>query len=162
MKGMGLCPAVLGLALVIGQAWAVDEDVDEGAAPAVACEQRPYSILITIKNVKSSKGLITVDLHGDDPDKWLKKGARLARVRVPAVAGETKVCMPVEKAGTYAFALYHDRDANMKLNKNWIGLPSEPYGVSNDAPIRLGPPSHKDAAMQVTGPQTPATVTLHE
>lgn len=156
-----LCVAVLGLG--VASAHAAQEDVEDAAPkPEVACEQRPYSFLITVKNVKSSKGLVTVDLHDDNPDTWLKKGARLGRVRVPAVEGETKICLPVEKPGTYAFALYHDRDGNKKLNKNWIGLPSEPYGVSNDAPIRLGPPSHKDAALQVTGPLTVAVVTLHD
>jgi uncharacterized protein (DUF2141 family) len=128
--------------------------------PAVPCDQLPYSIALTVKGVKSSQGIVTVDLHNDEPAKWLSKGGRVGRVRVPAAQGETRVCIPVSKPGTYAFALYHDKDANLKLNKNWIGLPSEPFGVSNDAPIRLGPPSLKDASLQVTGPATPATVTL--
>lgn len=139
-------------------------DDDQPATQAVAaetpCEQLPFSILVTVKNVKSEKGIITLDLHGDDPDRWLKKGGRVGRVRVPARAPETKICVPVEKPGTYAFALYHDKDHNLKLNKTWIGLPDEPYGVSNDAPIRLGPPSFKDASLQVTGPLTPETVNL--
>jgi uncharacterized protein (DUF2141 family) len=140
---------------------ALAEDVPSAdAPPAVACDQLPYSIALIVKNIRSSKGIVTVDLHNDDPTKWLSKGGRVGRVRVPAVEGETKICIPVAKSGTYAFALYHDKDANLKLNKNWIGLPSEPFGVSNDAPIRLGPPSLKDASLQVTGPATPATVTL--
>jgi uncharacterized protein (DUF2141 family) len=158
-----LSVAVLGFGLVCGGASAVDDEPQGGVVKSTGpCEQAPYSIAITVKNVKSAKGLITVDLHGDDPDSWLRKGARLHRVRVPTVQGETKVCMPVEKPGTYAFALYHDKDANRKLNKNWIGLPSEPYGVSNDPPIRMGPPSYKDAAIQVTGPLTAATVHLSD
>ncbi|MBL8645338.1 MAG: DUF2141 domain-containing protein [Rhodospirillaceae bacterium] len=145
--------------------------VADAAAPAPApaaqasadtpCEERDYSVLITVKNVKSDKGVITVDLHGDDPSRWLKKGGRIGRVRVPAVPGETKICMPVEHAGTYAFALYHDKDHNLKLNKTWIGLPDEPFAVSNDAPIRLGPPSFKDASFQITGPLTPESVELN-
>jgi uncharacterized protein (DUF2141 family) len=70
------------------------------------------------------------------------------------------VCIPVDKPGVYALALYHDKDANTKLNKTWIGLPSEPFGVSNDAAIRLGPPKHADAAFAVAGPATPVTVNL--
>jgi len=149
-------------AIVVSMLWAfsaaAEDDVPSAADPS--CDQRPFSIQVTVKNVKSAKGLITIDLHDDDADKWLKKGGRVGRVRVPAQQGQTVVCVPVDRAGKYAFALYHDKDANLKLNKNWIGLPSEPYGVSNDAPIRMGPPSHKDAALQVTGPLTPATVTL--
>jgi uncharacterized protein (DUF2141 family) len=137
-----------------------DGPVTASAESIAACAQLPFSIQLTVKNVKSAKGIVTVDLHNDDADRWLKKSGRIGRVRVPALEGETRICIPVDHAGTYAFALYHDRDANLKLNKNWIGLPSEPFGVSNNAPIRLGPPSLKDASLQVTGPLTAATVTL--
>jgi uncharacterized protein (DUF2141 family) len=155
-------------ALFVGAALAVltpfsahAEDIPAAdAPPTVPCDQLAYSIALTVKGVKSSQGIVTVDLHNDDPDKWLSKGGRVGRVRAPAMEGETRICIPVSKPGTYAFALYHDKDANLKLNKNWIGLPSEPFGVSNDAPIRLGPPSLKDASLQVTGPAAPATVTL--
>jgi uncharacterized protein (DUF2141 family) len=161
-------PRILSLALAaltvsLAPARADDEAPSQSAAvpPGEAsCEQRPYSILLTVNNVKSAKGIITVDVHGEDPERWLKKGGRIGRVRVPASKGQTVICVPIERAGTYALALYHDKDHNLKLNKNWIGLPSEPFAVSNDAPIRLGPPSFKDAAFPVEGPLTPATVTL--
>lgn len=134
--------------------------VQSRAASDTGCEQHPYSILISLKNVKDDRGTITVDLHGDDPAKFLKSGAKLARIRVPAAKGEMKICMPVDKPGVYAVALYQDRDNDHKLDKTWIGLPSEPYGVSRDAPIHGGPPKLKDAAFEVTGAHTPVTVTL--
>ncbi len=134
------------------------------AAPALAddaaCDESLYSILIAVKNIKNDKGQITVDLHGDNPATFLKSGAKLARVRVPAVKGEMHICMPVKKPGIYAIALYHDRNGNEKLDKTWIGLPAEPYGVSRDAPARGGPPKHKEAAFEVKGPKTPMAVTL--
>lgn len=36
------------------------------------------------------------------------------------------------KAGSYIIAVYQDLDLNEKLNKNWFGLPVEPYGFSNN------------------------------
>jgi uncharacterized protein (DUF2141 family) len=149
----------------LSPSFAIDAEPEVDVKPAstdTPCEQLPFSVLVTVKNVKSDKGIITLDLHGDDPERWLKKGGRIGRVRVPAQAGDMKICVPVPKAGTYAFALYHDKDHNLKLNKTWIGLPDEPYGVSNDAPIRLGPPSYKDASFKVTGPLTPETVNLSD
>ncbi len=148
-----------------GPAFAIDAEPETEAKPVstdTPCEQLPFSILVTVKGVTSDKGIVTLDLHGDDPDRWLKKGGRVGRVRVPAKAGDMNICVPVNKAGTYAFALYHDKDHNLKLNKTWIGLPDEPYAVSNDAPIRLGPPSFKDASFKVTGALTPAVVHLSD
>lgn len=156
-----LAAGVISFSAAMAPAQAVDEAEAKPVSTETACEDRPFSVLVTVKNVRSDKGIITVDVHGDDPDRWLKKGGRVGRVRVPAVPGETKICVPVDKAGTYAFALYHDKDHNLKLNKTWIGLPDEPYAVSNDAPIRMGPPSYKDASFKVTGPLTPETVTLN-
>jgi uncharacterized protein (DUF2141 family) len=136
--------------------------LSEGAAQGPPCESQPYSILVWVKNIKDDRGTITIDLHGDDPEKFLKSGAKLARLRFPTRAGDMKICVPVEKPGVYAIALYQDRDSNLKLDKTWIGLPSEPFGVSRDAPLRMAPPKHKEAAFEVAGPLTPVTVTLRK
>jgi uncharacterized protein (DUF2141 family) len=140
--------------------WAADGPLD--GVDQNTCREFPYSILVHLKNVRDDKGTITIDLHGDDPEKFLKSGAKLLRMRVPAVAGDMDICVPVDKPGIYAFALYQDRDSNLKLDKTWIGLPAEPFGVSRDAPIRMAPPKHKDAAFDVSGPLTPVTVTLRK
>ncbi len=133
---------------------------DDPAVNQAACETHPYSIQITVQNVKEAVGTITVDVHDDDPEKFLKSGGKLARIRVPAQQGETTFCAAVPKAGIYALALYHDRNGNMKLDKTWIGLPSEPFALSNNPPKRLAMPRHKDSAFEVNGPRTPVVVEL--
>ena len=47
--------------------------------------------------------------------------------------------------GEYAALAYHDEDQNKKINTNFLGLPSEGYGASQNAPSSFGPPSFKDA-----------------
>jgi uncharacterized protein (DUF2141 family) len=151
---------------VVGRAALADDDGAAADALAVAttdlpCAQRPFSILLTVRNVKNDRGTITVDLHGDDPERWKKKGGKLARLRFPAAAGETQVCVPVDGPGRYALAVYHDRDGDGKFDKTWIGLPDEPYGLSNDAPARLGNPRYEDVSFEVSGPQAPVFTTLN-
>jgi uncharacterized protein (DUF2141 family) len=53
--------------------------------------------------------------------------------------------------GTYVISLFHDKDENEELNTNWIGMPREPFGFSNDAKGRMGPPKFKDASFVVEG-----------
>ncbi|MCB2108162.1 MAG: DUF2141 domain-containing protein [Rhodobacteraceae bacterium] len=125
-----------------------------------ACRDLPFSIGLTVKNIKKAKGVVTIDLHGGDPERFMKKGAKLARLRYPAGDGEMTVCVPVEQAGRYAIVLYHDRDGDGKFDKTWIGLPDEPYGLSNDAPPRLGKPRYDEVSFEVTGPMTPVVATL--
>ena len=51
--------------------------------------------------------------------------------------------------GTYAVAVFQDIDRNKDLKTNFIGLPQEPIGFSNDARIRFGPPSFNDAQFKI-------------
>jgi uncharacterized protein (DUF2141 family) len=53
------------------------------------------------------------------------------------------------KPGTYAVKVFHDINSDRKLNTSWVGWPQEPYGFSNDAPVSMGPPSFKAAAVTV-------------
>lgn len=41
--------------------------------------------------------------------------------------------------GDYAIAVYHDKNMNGKLDTNFLGIPKERYGFSNNARRRFGP-----------------------
>lgn len=153
--------ALLFLAAPAFAAVTVDgEDIEPPAMAEQPCHARPYSVLITVQNVKEGRGLITADMHDNNPERWLKGGQHLVRVRVPAVKGETKMCVPVAEPGTYAIAIYHDKNANRHFDKNFLGLPSEPYGISNNPPINFGPPSLEASAFKVDGALVPISIRL--
>ena len=159
-----LTTVVLSVAL-FGSApvWAAvvgDEDIEPSAMAEMPCREQPFSVLVTVSNVKDAKGLITADLHDDDPARWLKGGQHLARVRVPAVRGETSLCVPVPKAGTYAIAVYHDRNGNRLFDKGMFGIPAEPYGVSNNPPMAFGPPKLEESSFRVEGKLVPVAIKL--
>ncbi len=61
--------------------------------------------------------------------------------------------------GTYAIAVFHDENGNGKLDKNFIGIPAEGVGVSNNRFPFIGPPSWKDAKF-VLNKDTSLDVTL--
>jgi uncharacterized protein (DUF2141 family) len=76
--------------------------------------------------------------------------------RIVKADGRTvRVTFTDVKPGTYAVKVFHDINSDRKLNTNWVGWPQEPYGFSNDAPVNMGPPSFKAAAVTVKdGAQT--------
>jgi uncharacterized protein (DUF2141 family) len=51
-------------------------------------------------------------------------------------------------AGTYAIAVFQDLNEDGILNKGAFGVPSEPYGFSNNARGQFGPPSFETAAFR--------------
>lgn len=124
----------------------------DGAAFAhVSCKGAPNEIRVTIKNVKKSAGLMTAELYRNEPDHFLKKTGREFRVRFAAKAPLTQFCVTAPAAGKYAIVAYHDRNANLKFDKNPFGLPAEPYGVSQNPTIRLAPPPIEETLVDVDG-----------
>ena len=55
-------------------------------------------------------------------------------------------------AGTYALSVWHDANANGRLDTNLIGVPREPVGTSNNAEGRMGPPRFVAAAFKFVPP----------
>jgi uncharacterized protein (DUF2141 family) len=55
-------------------------------------------------------------------------------------------------AGTYALSVWHDTNANGRLDANLLGIPSEPVGTSNNAEGRIGPPRFEAAAFTLVPP----------
>jgi uncharacterized protein (DUF2141 family) len=73
--------------------------------------------------------------------------------REPAKAGTVEFRVRNVKPGSYSIAVFHDTNGNGKLDRNFIGLPSEPYGFSNDVG-RRGPPNFEAARIVVKEPTT--------
>jgi len=143
LLGLGLASAPLaGLSLaapIIGGP-AVTPDM-------AACKARKLTIRLTVTRVKGARGTIIVDLHGDKPQDFLKEN--IGRAIAPAKAGEVHLCMTVDHPGWYAIALYHDKNDNRKLDKNWLGIPRERIGISNNPRFHFRVPRYKEAAFEV-------------
>lgn len=56
--------------------------------------------------------------------------------------------------GTYAVAVFHDKNKNGILDKNLVGAPTEDYGFSNNARETFSAPSFKSASFTVEKDKT--------
>lgn len=116
------------------------------ASPAAArqdCVGRETGVRLNVQvgQLKSNEGEVTVTVYPSDPTRFLARRGKLARVRAPAKAPLTQVCFNLPAAGVYAVAVYHDTNGNRDFDRNAVGMPTEGYGFSNDAPTRFGAPS---------------------
>jgi uncharacterized protein (DUF2141 family) len=64
------------------------------------------------------------------------------------------------KAGRYAVALWHDVNNNGKVDSNWLGIPKEPVGASNNVKGSFGPPKFASAAFEYRPPLLRQTIRL--
>lgn len=63
-------------------------------------------------------------------------------------------------AGVYAVSVFHDENMNQKLDKNFVGVPKEGYGASNNPKKRMGPPNFAETKFQLSGTQQPLEIKL--
>lgn len=63
--------------------------------------------------------------------------------------------------GRYALAVVHDENMNGKLDVQWLGIPTEGYGFSNDAKALLGAPTFSDASFPYDGRNLDLTIRLN-
>jgi uncharacterized protein (DUF2141 family) len=55
--------------------------------------------------------------------------------------------------GDYAISVHHDEDNNGKVNSNFLGIPNEGLGASNDAKGFMGPPNFEKAKLKLNKEQ---------
>jgi len=136
------------LALAPVPALAYEEDAD--------CVGKPGTVKVnlTVEGIRSDAGLIALTVYPDDSRRFLrKKGFHYVR-RVKAGSPQTRICFILPQPGVYAVAVYHDANANGKLDRGTMGLPTEGFGFSNNASTLLGLPSFQSVRIRLVDGST--------
>lgn len=123
--------------------------------PAVS--QQKTTLNITIENIQTHEGSIYLAVY-DNKEAFMKNhiAESIKKVGPQSDLSITIALCP----GTYAISIFHDENNNGKLDKNFIGIPREPYGFSNNPRIRFGPPGFNDCAFEFSPTKTSIRITL--
>lgn len=144
--------------IAMGPALASENDAEPSAIDHVSCNGAAYEITVIIKGVKKAQGLVTVDLFANEQEGFLRGRGRIKQVKFAAKMPQTAFCLSAPEPGFWAMSAYHDRNANGKFDKTGLGLPAEPWGISNNPGAAFGPPPVEKAIFEVT--ETGATVEI--
>ena len=109
---------------------------------AVCCSAHAADLTIHVDGVTSAEGNVMVAVY-NSADTFLAKPLRA--VQAPAQNGAVDVKVTDLPAGDYAFAVYHDANANGKMDRNMVGVPTEDYAFSNNAFGKRGAPRFEEA-----------------
>jgi len=115
------------------------------ASPADAMTA-PISLRVRIDNVDTSGGPVRVAMF--DREHWLSDTV-VAATEITPTQASVFVRLSAPRPGRYGLAAYQDTNRDGRLNRNIVGLPTEPVPFSNDASILLGPPGFEAAAVEV-------------
>ncbi len=110
-------------------------------------EEKTADLRVVMEDFQSEKGKALVAIYNKADD--FPDGERY-REGVATISGNTAEYvfedLPV---GKYAIAVFHDKNENYQLDKNLVGIPTESYGFSKDAPATFSAPSFDDAAIKL-------------
>jgi uncharacterized protein (DUF2141 family) len=130
----------------------------------VAFAQSPScpGIHVKVLDIRNSTG--TVDCALFDSPVGFPTEALLSATNVMVIKvrkTEARCDFEDMPPGTYALAVFHDENMNGKLYTNWLGIPTEGYGFSNDVKALLGSPSFSAASFLYDAGTLDLTISLH-
>ena len=94
---------------------------------------------VTVENIKR-------DVFESDRGENSEQRPGIVGGLIKAVeAGRTEGVIELRE-GTYAIGFYIDKNQNEKIDTNFLGIPKEQFGFSNDVMGKFGPPSFEAAS----------------
>ena len=112
---------------------------------------------ITITGIDKPEGIVAIELLRGQA-QFDGEGST-ASMLIPAQVPALNVTLGPLPAGEYAIRVMQDIDEDGKLKTNMIGMPKEPWGMSNNATGKFGPPTWEDARFAL-GPDSQQTIEL--
>jgi uncharacterized protein (DUF2141 family) len=128
-----------------------------GIGTGLAGQAAAADLTIRIEGVEQAAGTFHIAVF--EADGW-EENQTVASGRLAAEEG-AELTLTGLAPGAYGIKIFQDVDDNGQLNLGMWGIPSEPYGFSNNAPARGGPPSFRQASFNLAEPGTVQTIKLH-
>lgn len=117
---------------------------NEAAGKKVNISNNDFTISLKITKLRNDEGLVMVSLVNEKKEEIQSQNVTI-KDRTAILKFENV------KAGKYAIQYIHDENKDGELNSNFMGIPKEGYGFSNDARGFMGPPDFEDEIFTVSG-----------
>jgi uncharacterized protein (DUF2141 family) len=117
------------------------------AAPADAA-----TLSLSVEGLKP-KGQIMVLLF-DAERSWNAKAGAVREIKRRVGAATAEILVEGLAAGHYGAMVFQDLNLDGRMNFNFVGMPLEPYGFSNNSRGLFGPPAWRRAAFRFGGRDT--------
>jgi uncharacterized protein (DUF2141 family) len=105
-----------------------------------------HQVELTVRGIEKVQGSVLIAVYNSE-ESFMKK--HIASKKVTVTGKEVSLVFEDIAPGSYAITTFHDENDNDKLDTNFLGIPNEPYGFSNDARGSFGPPSYEKAKVKV-------------
>jgi uncharacterized protein (DUF2141 family) len=111
-------------------------------------------VVAEISNIRNDKGICRACLF-NNPSSFTGQTGQPFRCVAVRVKGQTaRAVFTNVPAGTYAMLVFHDANSNLKMDKNFLGIPKEGYGASKNKLRFASAPSYEENKFGVDGRTT--------
>lgn len=122
-----------------------------------AQENIDQNITVKITNLDGNAGKVYVALFNSETTFLEKKyKSTISTIK----DSNCEVVFENVPNGVYAISLFHDKNDNNKMDSNFLGIPKEDYGCSNNAKGFMGPPKWKEAKFKIQNNSVIQTIKL--
>ncbi|WP_353483719.1 DUF2141 domain-containing protein [Haliscomenobacter sp.] len=123
-------------------------------------ENQMGALTVKVTNVQAYQGSIRMAVYNNEKTFPSEKQNFCGAMTSLAPGTLPKLTCENLPFGQYAVAVYHDLNNNGKMDKNAMGIPTEPYGFSNNVQVKWRQPKWADAAFVLSTAKQELTVSL--
>ena len=95
------------------------------------------SLTVEITDLESNKGVVIIDLLDVNEKTFRDSTCQISELKCTAVFDDLQNAQ-------YAIRYFHDENENEELDTNFLGIPKEGIGFSNDALGKFGPKDFRE------------------
>ena len=100
-------------------------------------------LAVSIAGIESSSGMLMVAVL-DSEAAFNGQSPAILSVMMPAKEHQVTFRTDALAPGEYGVRVMHDENGNGDMDENMVGMPTEPWGFSNNATGSFGPPGWAD------------------
>jgi uncharacterized protein (DUF2141 family) len=132
-----------------------------GLPTAAAAQMELTSNLnVRIDGLRNAEGQVCLKLFTGSQGFPNQDGSAIQRQCVAIDQIPLTVAFSDLTPGSYAIAIYHDRNSDEQLNRGAFGMPVEGYGFSNNPAVEAGPASFDEAVFFLVGNNTEVEIQM--
>ena len=130
---------------------------------SIALAQSAGELRVVVTGIKNNNGDISIALDNTER-AYLSRGKipSFRKSRTKVIDKKAEFIFKDIPFGDYTIKLYHDENANKKIDKNFLGIPTEAYAFSNNVRASLGLPSYEKAKFSLNNPEMVIEIKMGE
>lgn len=112
------------------------------------CAVAQNQLSVKVTGIKEQKGNVEVCLYKEG-NGFMNRNKAESCTWLKAESADLTHAFPAINRGKYAVIVIHDLNENKTLDTNFLRIPKEPYGFSNNPSTTFGPPDFEGASFEL-------------